>query len=385
MPRTTIDVDPSLVRWAREAAGLTAQTAAKKIGVSATKLAQWETPGATERPTPRQLEKLADAVKRPVATFFLPAPPAEPPLPADFRRAPDATAAQPLSPASRLAIRRARRLQQVFVELGDVPARAQLAKTKITRATPPEVAARDARGLLGVTVADQAQWHDAPTALLEWRQRFERLGHLIFQFAMPPEEISGFSLMDTVPVVVLNKKDPPSRRCFTLFHEWAHLLLDEPGLCFVEEGRAAGTTDTVEVFCNAFAGALLVPMDALKALDALRASRFSLDQAVEEGVRQFAVSRFVVVRRLYTAGIIDQQTYQQTAARYDQQFRARPKKKAKGGAPPHRKTVAELGRGFVSHVLRAHDRGQISDIELSDYLSLRLRHLEKVEALVSGA
>jgi hypothetical protein len=47
--------------------------------------------------------------------------------------------------------------------------------------------------------------------------------------------------------------------------------------------------------------------------------------------------------------------------------------------------VAELGRGFVSHVLRAHDRGQISDIDLSDYLSLKLRHIEKVEALVSGA
>ncbi|HET9315219.1 MAG TPA: helix-turn-helix transcriptional regulator, partial [Vicinamibacteria bacterium] len=67
--------------WAREAAGLTPQAAAKKIGVSPKKLAQWETPGAAERPTPRQLEKLADAVKRPVATFFLPAPPVEPPLP----------------------------------------------------------------------------------------------------------------------------------------------------------------------------------------------------------------------------------------------------------------------------------------------------------------
>ena len=40
MARVTIDVDPSLVRWAREAAGLTPQTAAKKIGVSATKLEQ---------------------------------------------------------------------------------------------------------------------------------------------------------------------------------------------------------------------------------------------------------------------------------------------------------------------------------------------------------
>jgi Zn-dependent peptidase ImmA (M78 family)/transcriptional regulator with XRE-family HTH domain len=384
--RATIDVDPALVRWAREAAGLTPQSAAKKLGVHPTKLAEWETPGAMERPTPRQLEKLADVVKRPVATFFLPAPPAEPPLPADFRRAPAAvTGPEPLSPAARLAIRRARRLQQVFVELGEVPARMTL-RTGLTRTTPAEVAAREARALLGATVAEQAQWNEPRIALNEWRQRFERSGHLVFQFSMPPDEISGFSLATTVPVVVLNKKDTPSRRCFTLFHEWAHLLLGEPGLCFVEEGRATGTGDAVEVFCNAFAGALLVPMDDLKALPALHASRFALDQVVDEGVRQFAVSRLVILRRLHTGGFIDQRTYQQTAARYDQQFRALPpKKKSKGGPAPSRKTVSELGRGFVRHVLRAHDRGQISDVDVADYLSLRLRHLERVEALVSGA
>lgn len=384
MARATIDVDPSLVRWAREAAGLTPQAAAKKVGVLLERFVQWETPGAAGRPTPRQLEKLADAVKRPVATFFLPAPPIEPPLPADFRRPPTDEGIQPLSPATRLAIRRARRLQEVYVELAGIKERT-LVKTQITRSTPPEAAARDARSLLGVSVADQAQWHDAAAALKEWRQRFERLGYLVFQFAMPPAELSGFSLADTASAIVLNKKDPSSRRCFTLFHEWAHLLLGEPGLCFIEEGRTAGTADAVEVFCNAFAGALLVPIEALRALDALQAPRFSLDQAVEQGVRQFAVSRFVILRRLHTAGAIDQQTYQKTAASWERQYQARPKKKATGGAPPYRKAVAELGRGFVSEVLRAHDRGQISDIDLSDYLSLRLRHIEKVEALLSGA
>jgi Zn-dependent peptidase ImmA (M78 family) len=284
-----------------------------------------------------------------------------------------------------LAIRRARRLQQVFVELGGITQRPPLPEKRITRSTPPESAARQARALLGLTVAEQAQWRNAPTALRQWRQKFEDLGYLVFQFAMPADEISGFSLADTAPAVVLNKKDPASRRCFTLFHEWAHLLLDEPGLCFVEEGRAAGTGDAVEVFCNAFAGALLVPLEALRALSSVRAARSSLEEVVDEGVRQFAVSRVVILRRLHTAGFIDQRTYQQTAARWDQQYRARPKRKAKGGAPPYRKAVAELGPGFVRHVLRAHDRGQISDIELSDYLSLKLRHIEKVEALVGGA
>jgi transcriptional regulator with XRE-family HTH domain len=112
MPRATIDVDVSLVRWARESAGLSVQAAAKKVGVKPDKFELWETAGVPERPTATQLERLADAVKRPVATFFLPEPPAEPPLPADFRKPPTAKAPAPLSYAVRLAIRRARRLQQ---------------------------------------------------------------------------------------------------------------------------------------------------------------------------------------------------------------------------------------------------------------------------------
>lgn len=386
MARETIDVDPSLITWAREASGLSPQAAAKKVGVRPEKLIEWETPGATGRPTPRQLEKLADAVKRPVATFFLPLPPIEPALPVDFRRPLSPTEPTALSSASRLAIRRARRLQQAYVEMASITDRATTTTSPpITRAMRPEIAARHARELLGVTTAEQAQWRDAASALRQWRQRFENLGYLIFQFAMPPEEISGFSLADTVPAVVLNKKDVASRRCFTLFHEWAHLLLNEPGLCFVEEGRTTTTSsDAVEVFCNAFAGASLVPMDPLQEMARLRATS-SLDELVDEGVRQFAVSRVVVLRRLLTVNVIDQQTYQQTTAKWDQQYRARPKRKAKGGAPPYRKTVAELGRGFVRHVLRAHDRGQISEVELSDYLSLKLRHLDKVEALVGEA
>jgi len=386
MPRATIDVDVSLVRWARESAGLSVQAAAKKVGVKPAKFELWETAGVPERPTATQLERLADAVKRPVATFFLPEPPAEPPLPADFRKPPTAKAPAPLSYAARLAIRRARRPQAVFVELrvdtGDRGPRIVVSRNK-----PAAEAARAARELLGVSLEEQARWREAEVALKAWRSRLEELGLLVFQLAMPKEEVSGFSLSDTAPAIVLNKKDHHARRCFTLFHEWAHLLLGAPGLCFVEEGRAEGTDESVEVFCNAFAGSLLVPMDALRRLDAQSANRrSSLEEAVEEGVRRFAVSRYVILRRLLTGNIITAASYRRLAARWDRKREEqgrKPSTKKKGGPAPHVKTVSELGPGFVSRILRAHDRGLVSDLEIADYFALKLRHLEKVEALVS--
>jgi transcriptional regulator with XRE-family HTH domain len=55
-PEMTIDLQPRLLQWARERAGLTAETLAEKLGVSAEKVAAWEQDG---RITHRQAEKLA--------------------------------------------------------------------------------------------------------------------------------------------------------------------------------------------------------------------------------------------------------------------------------------------------------------------------------------
>lgn len=387
MARETIDVDPVLVRWARESAGLSVQAASKKVGVKPSKFELWETPGVPHRPTATQLERLADAVKRPVATFFLPEPPAEPPLPADFRRPPEAKSPTALSYAARLAIRRARRLQAIFADL-IVDAGERVPRIEVSRTRPAADAARAAREVLGIPIEQQGKWRDAEVALKAWRSRLEDLGLLVFQLAMPKEEVSGFSLSDTAPAIVLNKKDHHSRRCFTLFHEWAHLLLGEPGLCFLEEGRAEGTDESVEVFCNAFAGSLLVPMDALRRLALSSERRGSLEDAVEEGVRRFAVSRYVILRRLLTANIVNHESHRRLVAKWDRdrhEQERKPRAKQKGGPAPHVKTVSELGPGFVSRVLRAHERGLVSDLEIADYFALKLRHLEKVEALVGRA
>ena len=72
----TIDVDSELIRWARESSGLSVLQAAKRVGVKPRLFEEWE--GTAGRPTARQLERLADAVKRPVATFFMPTPPMNP-------------------------------------------------------------------------------------------------------------------------------------------------------------------------------------------------------------------------------------------------------------------------------------------------------------------
>ena len=74
MAREEIQVNPDLIAWARERAGLTLEEASKKFN----RIAAWEAGDAS--PTYPQLERLADKLKLPVAVFFFPELPSFPPI-----------------------------------------------------------------------------------------------------------------------------------------------------------------------------------------------------------------------------------------------------------------------------------------------------------------
>lgn len=83
MPR----IVPRVLIWARETAGLSLEAAAKRLGISARRLTEFE---AGERePTRHQLGALSKRYHRPLLTFYLPKPPIYSEQPRDFRSLPD--------------------------------------------------------------------------------------------------------------------------------------------------------------------------------------------------------------------------------------------------------------------------------------------------------
>jgi transcriptional regulator with XRE-family HTH domain len=66
-------VTPSVMKWARETARMTIDIAAEKIGVSAKRLADWES--GMDKPTVAQAKKTANVYRRPFALLMLPEPP----------------------------------------------------------------------------------------------------------------------------------------------------------------------------------------------------------------------------------------------------------------------------------------------------------------------
>jgi Zn-dependent peptidase ImmA (M78 family) len=359
--------------WARESLGLTITAAADTVDVDPARLSAWERDPQTERPTIAQLRKLAAAYRRPMAAFFLPEPPSEQQLVADFRRLPGAPR-QP-SPELIVELRRAASRRDIALDLGaelhELPPRFAL---DATRAASPEAAANRIRAHLGMDASSRDAWTDAYAALRTWRRRIEDQGVLVFQMSgVSVDETRGFSCFyETLPVIALNSADAVVARVFTLAHELGHLVRRRGAVCDLGEGFAE------EVWCNQFAGELLVPGDELE--DAVKTSDHRADWPeleLQRLARMFWVSTEVVLRRLVAIDRASPDFYQRWRGR-----RMASGKVSGGPVPVPKRLVSAAGTTFVRIVLSAFHADLISASTLAGYLGVKLKHLPAIERLV---
>ena len=380
-----VGVKPGVMKWARESIGLTIPEISKRLNTRERTITEWET--GDRKPTPNTLEKLASLYKRPLAIFFLPTPPLEPPLPTDYRVLPE-DKRRPLTKKALLAIRRARYLQSVASELlkeelvGDILPSFE----RVSLKDDPELVAERQRTKLGVSQAYQQSFRSMYDAFHKWREVLENQHILVLQSRMLVGEARGFSLVDNlIPVISVNMSDSISARIFTLFHEYAHILLEMSGICTPEDISPYDThIQLVERFCNHFAGAFLVPKSALEWDITAREIRIrgTIDNSLlYETTKHFRVSAQVVLRRLLICEFINRSQYQVKLDELELQKRP-PKRRSGFGMSTPKRCITENGRLFTSITLAAKERDSITYSDLADYLAIDLKYLDKVEALL---
>jgi Zn-dependent peptidase ImmA (M78 family)/DNA-binding transcriptional regulator YiaG len=379
--RTYALCTPGMLAWARTSLGLSIQMAAKKLHLSDERLAAWE--AGTERPTIPQLRACAQVYKRPLAAFYMDAPPRDFTVRnSDFRRLPGEVPEE-YTPEMHLALRIAAYRREVALEL-DPDAEAVGLVGSATMDMPAEALAATARAALTVTLAEQASWSELYAPLNGWKNAVERLGILVFHFTdVGVDEVRGFSFGEPLfPVIGLNGGDSIHGRIFTLIHELGHLYLGEGGSCDLGDfTRPVEERGPAEVYCNRFAGAVLVPRGAL--LDDLTVRRADAltewsDDDLYRLSRRFRVSREVVLRRLLTLGKADQEFYQ---TRRDEYLALPRRAKVKKAAPIPRPImiVRDAGKPFARMVLDAYHADAISAPSVADYLGTQLKHLPAIE------
>lgn len=372
-----------MLAWARTSAGFSEEELAKKLGLEQARILAWE--AGADRPTVKQLQRLASICKRPVAVLYLPEPPRDFMPLRDFRKLPGAGARQ-VSPELLYQIRRAqeRRLAalDLYQEAGAEPPHFT---PRATLEEDPEMVGQRLREFLGVTLEARAAWTGLYDAYNNWRAAAERCGVLVFQASdVSLDQMRGFSIAEEpAPAVIVSTKDTPNGRIFTLFHELTHLALRQNGICDLDEEDRPPEDRVIEVFCNAVAGAALVPRDDLliQQVVATKGARAQWsDEELFQLGRRYRVSREVVLRRLLQFERTTLAFYRKKRQQFLDEYAAI--EKTEGFAPPYTKALAAVGKTFARLVLQNYYQDRISLNAVSDYLGIRVKHLAKLEASI---
>lgn len=385
MPRSAkAMINPDVLAWAREDAGFDLETAAKKVQVKADRLRAWE--AGSDRPTINQLRKLGRVYKRPIVVFYLSAPPKRFQAMHDYRRLPGGVP-EAESHELRFEIRRARYRRSVALELvrelGESPpafkGRCQLSDD------PEESAARLSR-ILGMDNGHRAVCRTPYDTLNAWRDAVERQGVLVFQASgVEISEARGFSLAEPLlPVIVVNLKDSPRGRVFSMMHELVHIALRKAGLCDMSGVPLSAEERRIEAFCNHVAGAILVPRAQLLEDNTVREHepevRWS-DDELKALSQKFQVSHETVLRRLLILARTTEEFYEEKRRLYLKMYQARQKG---GFASPSIRVVSQAGKLFTRLVLDGYYQEVITSSSVADHLEVRLKHLPAIERMVLG-
>jgi len=376
-----VSVEPAVLIWARKSIGMSINAAAKKIkGITIDTIKEWEKKDGAVKPTFAQIEKLSTVYRRPLSAFLLPAPPKEPPFPTDFRTTLPSIEKQPLNPKTHLSIRKARRFQYSAIEL--IKELGEESKKLSIKANPsdnPETLAEKVRIQFGIKEFLRSTSFTKEIALEEWIRILENNGILVFQIGITMnKEIRGFSLIDEdIPVIVLRRSDETSAKIFTLFHELAHLLLREGGICDMEESDISH-----EKFCNHFAGAFLVPKGKLLNHPVVKANaetREWPENFLRDIARDFNVSKEVVLRRLLILGLTTKSYYlkkhKEWKSKYKEPF-------GRGKKDEIKICLKERGKKYISMAFNAYERRKIDVMGLADYLGVTSDKIPRVKEAI---
>jgi len=308
-------VNPNIIRWARETAGLTLEEAAKKLGIhQARGVSAIDRLVAIESgdnvPTRPLLKKMAKQYRRPLLTFYLSAPPRKGDRGQDFRILPEDYS--DIDEALLDALIRDVKARQSMV-------RAMLEDEEDTEPLPfvgsvkmshgVSVVLSSIRERIQINMAEFRAEASATDAFRLLRDKVEAAGVFVllignlgsYHTALDVETFRGFALADDIaPFVIINDQDAHSAWSFTLLHELVHIWLGQTGVSGWKAERS------IEKFCNDVASEFLLPSSELEQLNISNRTDLETTQTlISEFARNKNLSASMVAYRLHRIGTID--------------------------------------------------------------------------------
>jgi len=324
------NVNPNILRWARETAGLTPEDSVKKLGINDARgvaaldrLAALET--GDDTPSRTILVKMAKHYRRPLLTFYMHEIPRKGDRGEDFRTLPEPigqTEAGLVDAVVRDIRARQALVRASFEAADEAQALAFIGSMKRTDGVAAVVASIKKTLCFERDVfLSKEQLKDSFAYL---RTLAESAGIFVllidnlgsWHTTISVETFRGFALADDVaPFVAINANDSPGAWSFTLIHELAHLWIGTTGV-------SGGTAEhAIEKFCNDVASEFLLPQAEIVGLDITEATPIA---AAITQITDFAnahnVSSTMVAYKLHRAGAFNFERFQELKAAYRQAF-----------------------------------------------------------------
>lgn len=354
-----LTLSPTLVRWALDRSGLTAEGLRSKLK----DIDAWV--AGTRGPTLSQLQDFAHRTHTPLGYFFLSEPPVEAlPIP-DFRTLSDTRPRRPspelLETVAAMQERQAWMREQLVEDGADELSFVGEARPD----APAETLAATMRAKLGLANGWATEVKTIDDALRHLRRKAEEIGVLVVANGilgnnthrpLLVDEFRGFALADRhAPLVFVNNKDGKGAQMFTLAHELAHLWLGRDGISN-PDASVTEAGDEIERYCNRVAAEFLVPAADLQAMWPSLADE---DDPVGLAAKRFKVSPMVVARRARELRLLTHTEFINFITDYRARIAALPPKAASGGGDFWATQALRVGDRFGAAVVRAAKEGRL--------------------------
>jgi Zn-dependent peptidase ImmA (M78 family)/transcriptional regulator with XRE-family HTH domain len=389
-------LNPEILSWARETAGLSLAQAADVIGIKesrgrtgAERLAALE--AGNENVSRSQLVRMTKVYRRSLLVFYLEHPPAKGDRGQDFRTVPGSE--PPLySPTLDALIRDIKGRQSTMKSLREDSETEKLSFVgSANMSSAAESLSERIIQKIGFNLGEFRGQSSIENAFTYLRSKIEESGIFVLLVGnlgshhtdISVETFRGYAIADEIaPVVVINDHDAKPAWAFTALHEVAHLWLGTTGISgFRPEVK-------IEQYCNRVAGEILLPSSEHDILSRLRVNSVTeLIDDISAFARDRKISRAMVAYKLLQLDLIGRTTWNELTEQFRKAWLASQERDVletdrRGGGPNYYVVKRHrLGKALLGLVTRSLVEGLITPTKAGLLLGVKPRN---VDPLVFG-
>lgn len=384
------DVNPDILKWARETAGYSPAEAARLLGISDARGQTGEErlealELGTVQPTRPLLQKMSQKYRRSLLIFYLSAPPPKGDRGQDFRKLPSSHTTTYDANVDAL-IREIQTRQDLVRSLLEDEESAILPFVgSVDQSIGSTALSKQISEALSFRLEEFRGQRTIDQAFSYLRNKIEAAGVFVILAGnlgshhsnISVDVFRGFAIADKLaPFIVINDQDTHSAWSFTALHELVHIWLGTTGV----SGSIADSQ--IEKFCNDVAGRILIPDSDLSSLADIRSLEFAdVIQMISSFAQERHVSRSMVAYKLFLSNMITEELWGGISRRLRQDWLDNKASKGKGdlnslGGPSYYVVKRHrLGAALLNLVQRSLGDGSITPTKAGRVLGVKPRNV----------